>query len=316
MFGATYLPPSSEWVRRDEFVGTAVSMTYEVSKPAGSTMLFLFGIGAGGAGGAGFVGAASAAGGGAGGGSGAIGLTIVSAQLLPQYLYVRMGRYGSGANTAEASGVATQWLNNSVVDISWLLGLSAPGNGAAGAASGSAAGGTAAAVISPAAPTVGFGRSVSIAGQVGAAGGAATTAGAGLAITFPTTGLCVSGGGGGGAIGTTGTGGAGGSVSAPIGNPVIWPPFPTGGAGGTAGNSGSAGKDGAVMRLANTILGIPMLFSGGSGGGGASSTGLNGAAGGKGGYGCGGGGGGAALTGNTAGTGGDGGPSYICLIWV
>ena len=281
-------------------------------KPRGKRMCRIFMLGGGSGGGGGFVGAASAAGGGGGGGSGAQTSLTLPLWALPDSMLVTVGNGGVGGASGAAGSVGTLSQISSTIPTNILfLTNTSPAGGIAGAATGNATAGTAGAVSTIASAPVSMlhglmTTNVNLVGQAGGTGGLATGAGAGTAVTYPVTGLVVSGGAGGGAIGTTANGGAGGAVDAStlLNTPAV--------AGGIA-TAGAGGNGNAGYRWPYLNNGM-MVNSGGSGGAGSAfNSATSGGNGGDGGYGCGGGGGGACLTGGVGGRGGNGGPGLVII---
>ena len=138
----------------------------------------------------------------------------------------------------------------------------------------------------------GRGTSFFLVGQSGATGGST--------ITYPTTGLLLSGGAGGASTTNNGS-----SVTAPASQAGVLNLFATlsGGIAGTPGGSGSPGVE----------LLTPLLSCGGSGGGASTDGAAQGGFGGNGGFGSGGGGGGAGGTTGGSGGGGNGGPGLVLI---
>src|SRR5215813_3396943 len=71
-------------------------------KPRGLTMVWMWGVGGGGGGGAGFTGTASSA----GGGTGAPAMMTIPALLLPDRLYISVGKGGAGGASSGNAGAA------------------------------------------------------------------------------------------------------------------------------------------------------------------------------------------------------------------
>jgi hypothetical protein len=278
-------------------------------KPSNIIMVSITCIGGGGGGGSGFPSAtATARGGGGGGASGGFSTLKIPANLLPDTLYVSAGLGGNGgASSTTVSNLGTSGFR-SVVSIAqssaaiYNVCIASPGSNGFAAPSATIAG---TGGVAPPAATVagtllaGLGIFTAFAGQNGAAGGAVAN-GPGGSITYPTTGLLLSGGAGGGG----GSTGVGGNITAPASQTAVLNLFATlvgGAAGATAGN-GSSG----VQRL------TPLLNTGGSGGG-CNSGNARGGNGGQGGFGSGGGGGGAGGTTGGSGAGGNGGPGLVII---
>lgn len=268
-------------------------------KPRGAKWLWALIIPGGGGGGGGFTGAAaSARGGGGGGGSGGVADAWIPLWLLPDRLYVTVGKGGQGgaANTVGGNGT-TSWIgigpnpsgNYNFVLAAWSVGGSGGGGGTA------AAGGAAGAGASQNITTGGYMMlATGIRQTSGVAGGAggSQAGGVGVAANLPAN-IFLTGGGGGG--GTTSADFAG---AAPAGTGQIevpqseWKP-----ANPPAGVEGAGGP---------WWWGAPYHIFGFGGSGGGSKNAAVGLKGGRGAYGCGGGGGGGGTTGGSGGDGGDG----------
>jgi hypothetical protein len=288
-------------------------------KPRGVNFIKILCLAGGGGGGGGFANnGVIGAGGGAGGNSSSQSIIIFPAWLLPDLLYVSVGVGGAGGltSTTGSSGVNSYvaiYENTTANNLLTYATAGAGGNAAylgGGTTSPSVASTAANAYISimgqAFASTAG---NIGLAGQSGATGNAFAD---GTNITFPATGLIVTGGAGGGGYGTIGNPGFNGGGITGVGSP-----FPVTTIGGSAGDPvNTAGGDGG-----NGYQIIPNLtyFIGGMGGGGAgvASSGSTlsdiGGKGGKGSYGCGGGGGGGSFTGTTGGLGGDGGDGLVII---
>ncbi len=271
-------------------------------KPPSATFVYILCIGAGGSGGSGFSSATTnARGGGGGGGSGGITFATIPAFRLPGVLYTYAGI--GAPRSLDAGGAAS---GGSFVSIApsgastyIVCSANAGGGGTRGTAAAAGTGGTAGAAAAFTNMLMLGGTFGALAGQAGAAGGVHTGA-VGASITYPTTGLFVSGGAGGGG----GASNAGGNVNPPSSQTGILSLF-TALLGGNSGDPGVGGIPG-VNRW-------PLISSGGTGGG-ASTTGTSsGGPGGDGGFGSGGGGGGAGFGSNTGGAGGPG-VVVICAI--
>jgi hypothetical protein len=280
---------------------------YTWRKPRGKSFaqfLCLAG-GGGGGGGCGDAGGANKGGGG-GGSSSAIARVMISLELLPDVLYVNVGRGGiggaggsSGSGTGGGNGVQSYISLQPNTTTSNLI-LQSGGATGLGGNPGTATNGGAATSF-PAATTIstcpisglGFNLPDFQGGDTGKAGGAHTGA-IGAATAILTTGIFVMGGSGG--AGSASGDFAGGLCTA-IANSYLSEQRPIGAAAGS--NPGSNGP----------TLWKPMWFFGGLGGGSSNTT--TGGAGGYGSYGCGGGGGGAGVT--VGGRGGDGGPGLVLI---
>jgi hypothetical protein len=265
-------------------------------KPHGSTMIFMYCIGGGAGGGGGESGiAGSARGGGSGGGSSAVSRLLVPAFMLPDTLYIQVGKGGLGgtAGVAGASGVlsfvsiAPNFTNTNNL----LASGTAEPTGGAGGGSGASSGGTVASVGNTM-PRAGLGVVDAVAGWGGVTGGASSGQ-AGASHDLPNTSVPTMGGTGGG--GTTSADFAGGGINQ-ISNSYLTERAPKSAAAGS--NHGSSGY----------VIWNPFFSYGGLGGG-SSNTGV----GGNGGYGGNGSGGGGGGGGTTGGRGGDGGSGLVMI---
>jgi len=271
-------------------------------KPRGAHMIRITCIAGGGGGGSGFSSNTTTnRGGGGGGGSSAISIVTLPAYVLPDRLYVSSGIGGKGGDANPADGTANLGSNGvrSYVCIaqdtgviyrvcyadSGKAGTTAPTSTPTGGSAGN--GGSVATIADMLLASYGI-RNF-IAGQNGSAGGSSIGSGG---VTYPSTGLLLSGGNGG--SGGNSPGGGGGitaptqtvynifsTLSTPINNSIngssgreIYQPLlSTGGSNGTAGSGTGAGGNGGVGG-----------FGSGGGGGGAGGAGAAGG-GGKGGNG-------------------------------
>jgi len=263
-------------------------------------MVLFVGIGSGSGGGGGWTRAAGTPGGGAGGGAtGGMARVLVPAFLIPDVLYLQIGAGGVGgpATTTIGGGngspgirtyvsVSPSTVANNVLLVS---SNAAPTAGQSGDSTAAGSNGIAATIATIAnMPLAAMGIFSMIAGQDGGIG-APQTGSDGISVTFPTTGLRVTGGAGGAGVTAVDFAGgiitptansylgeqcaaapAAGSASGSGGRLIMWPLFGLGGCGGSASNAGNGGDGGNG--------GI------GSGGGGAGS-GVTGGAGGVGGSG-------------------------------
>ena len=270
-------------------VGAAVAGEFQVwIKPRNIGMVSIKLIGAGVVGGSGFTGASlSARGGGGGGGSGAITDLLIPASLLPDVLYVLVGRGTNGNRSYVSLAPDAALPAASLIGVSGAAGPGAGGNGSGTAGGIAGTAGTVAATTT--AMGHGLGLFVSRAGQSGAVGGAQTGA-IGGAVTFGGSGIPITGGAGGGGTNTTDVNFAGGAIT---GSGL----FPTLNGGLAA---GGAGQNGFFLS------GNPMWAASGGSGGGTNGAAGSGGVGGIGNYGSGGGGGGGGVTGGAGGNGGDG----------
>jgi hypothetical protein len=285
---------------------TSQWLTWE--KPAGIVMIRFVCIGGGAGGTSGFPSATTTArGGGGGGGSGGFTTVEIPATLLPDILYVCPG--GGGRGGASSTSAAFQGLpaTGSFVSIapstSNIYLICAANGGSVGnlpTASAGGTGGGGGGISNIADRNIsGLGIASAFAGAAGATGGFATT-GNGNSITYPVTGLLLSGGAGGGGNAT----GNGGNITAPASQSAVLNLFQTLN-GGTAGATAGNGSPGVALNT-------PLLSTGGSGGGCNSGNALGGF-GGDGAFGSGGGGGGAGGTTGGGGAGGNGGPGLVMI---
>ncbi len=274
-------------------------------KPRGSHMIRITCIAGGGGGGSGFSSnTTNARGGGGGGGSSAISIVTIPAYVLPDRLYVSSGIGGKGGDANPADGTANLGSDGvrSYVCIaqdtgviyrvcyadSGKAGTTAPTAVPAGGTAG--AGGTVATIADMLLASYGI-RNF-IAGHNGTAGGSASNP---IGITYPTTGLLLSGGIG----GSGGTSTFGANINAPT--QTVYNIFSTLTTVNTAATNGQPGRE----------IYQPLLSTGGTNGTAASGTGAGGN-GGVGGFGSGGGGGGAGGAG-AAGGGGKGGNGLVII---
>lgn len=284
-----YFVPSSTSVNEFDFW----------QKPKNCKFVYIIAIGGGGGGAGGQSGTANRYGGG-GGGSSSVSRGFYPANLLPDILYVQVGKGGSGGTSGGSGGsgqlsyVCTR--PNTLAVNAVLVSGGNPAGG--GITTTGGAGGTI--FSSPNLIPAYFGIAAVNAGIQGASGGIASappTAGSSISVSFVTNG----GAGGGGVSGTGGTPAitpaSGGSINQSLYTPRIL--------GGSAGG-GDTGGSGLFTLLPNTkdVITKPMYFTGGAGGGGLHSP--SGATGGNGSYGSGGGGGGGGTIGGLGGNGGDG----------
>lgn len=260
-------------------------------KPRGISFIKIITIGGGGAG----AGGSGLNAGGGGGSSGGQSTLMIPATFLPDRLYISAGAGGSGgAGATGNTGGAGTTGSGSYVSIApsnaaiYTLCYANGGNPGVGGAQGAAPG---VATIATALQA-GQGNFSAFNGQAGGFRGITTTVGA--SITYPVTGILISGGAGGG-----GSASAGGVITAPASQTATYSIFQTATAASGA-TDGSAGVENFSLLLSS---------GGGGGGGGVLATG---GAGGKGGFGSGGGGGGCGSTG-TGGAGGAGGPGLVII---
>lgn len=263
-------------------VGITTTSWRTWEKPRGISMIHITCFGAGGGGGGGN---STNQQGGGGGGSGGQTTLLIPAHVLPDVLYISPGRGGVGAINFAGGGTAGTASYVSIapsIAAIYTVCFANGGNGSTSAGSGAAA------VVATQANALmsSLGQFFALAGQSGT--------GSDSSITYPTTGLLVSGGAGGGRGGSLGSP-AGGSITAPTQTSIRF--FST----VPGGNPGSSGIS----------LFQPLLSTGGAGGNGAGSSGSGiCGSGGNGGFGSGGGGvgnaGGIIQAGKNAGNGGDG----------
>lgn len=296
------------------YVGTAsVTLTQWQTwrKPKGCKWVYMFAVGGGSSGGCG-VNTGTTSGGGSGGCSGAQSALLIPAIFVPDVLYIQAGQGGkqpavlvSGAVSVVGviSIVAAEPYTSTNTFLTFLQASAGPAGVAAATTTTGGTATTAAAVMTLSTVNLaGRGFTNFLAGQAGVSGGSSTAAG--TQVTYPTTGLLVSGGGGGGGTDnvTPRAGGGIGITNSGLGQGFV----PSIISGGTAASGATpAGSGYHYMSL------MPMIFTGGSGGGSCSGTagGVAGA-GANGAPGCGGGGAGGSTTTNATlarpGNGGDG----------
>lgn len=279
-------------------------------KPNGAKMVHIYVLGGGAGGGGGRTGAVNTGGGGGGGGSTAISIGLFPACMLPDILYISVGKGGIGgsANTAGGNGELSYVSVSASTNTTAVLmqsGEAAATGGGAGTSSLAGSAGVASTIwVYTNDIWSQLGQISAIAGTNGTAGG--STSGAGVNLTL---GLSVSGGAGGGGESSTSSSFKGGDIlSTMYGFTTL-----TGGVANAADNTinGAVGYTYSFPSFNSSTRG-PMLFTGGAGGGGANTSGRNGGRGGNGSFGSGGGGGGAAYQG-TGGTGGDGGGGLVMI---
>lgn len=301
------------------------------NKPKGIKYVTIYAVGGGGGGGGGGSQTVTAGGGGAGAGA-AMAIGLFLAHAIPDTLYVRPGKGGSGGTgqinggAAATAGIQGGYSHvalspattseTSFVDL--ILGFPGSGGNAGGATAG-----TAGAVF----PTltvshvqyISMSTFVTLPGTLGSNGTTASNANTVSAIISTNPATCA------------GAGGGGVDNSVPPATPynggnIIIPKFILGEtdyiiSGGLGGSLGGSGLDGygfneILLNNMDVIGNIkPFFTTGGSGGGGSSGTGNPGGKGGNGGLGSGGGGGGGTVggSGSAGGRGGDGGPGYVII---
>jgi hypothetical protein len=291
------------------FVGTAQTTAGAATgewktwvKPRGARFVYMIGVGGGSSGGCG-TNSGTNSGGGAGGGSGAQSTLMIPAMFLPDVLYIQAGLGGSQPATlvSAATGVAgtityvaiEPW-NTLAAQLTVLFANAGAVTGAATTTTGGTAG-TAAAVATIAnMPLAGRGVYQFFAGQAGTAGGSGGgSPGAGVALTYPTTGLMVQGGQGGVGYSNVTSASNNGITGAGFGDN-----FPSVAGALTSDPTGN-GSGGTMIK--------PFQYTGGTGG-------IANRAGGNGGPGCGGGGAGGSSTATpTLARPGDGGPGFVYI---
>lgn len=277
------------------------------SKPKNATFAYFTVIGGGGGGGSGRGSSLNSAAGGGGGGSSALTTGFFPANLLPDKLYISVGRGGAGgasssggtSNSGGAGELSYVSVSPNVVEILLSSGAAAAGGGFGGSGSVGGAGGTASTVWTTDSVFSRLGIVTSIAGQNGATGGQLTVG------TNITAALPITGGASGAYVTAAGTSYSGGSI-------VFGGSIPT-----LLGSSNSSGN--APDASGGFSFGIPnynsstehiFLSSGGAGGGSSSTT--SGGDGGNASFGSGGGGGGGAFNGS-GGAGGRGGNGIVII---
>lgn len=281
------------------------------NKPAGISMVNIVTIGGGGGGGAGYHGSASliTARGGCGGAAGGLVSTTIPAILLPDTLYLLVGKGGAGGPAyTDAVILNRTGSNGSSGDISYVClypeinsgsvliqsSQTRPGGGTGGQTTTQAA---ATAITITNANDLKWLGITGIVNTPTAAGVGSTTA----ALSSITYVGFLTGGAGGGQIANNGSGQGGGSVIMTNINAAFSISVPGGAFGVVAPGSVGFFKQ------------SPFISTGGAGGGGTynASRGGRGGNGGRGAYGCGGGGGGSG--GSFNGSGGDGGDGLIII---
>lgn len=280
-------------------------------KPRGAKFVYMIAVGGGASGGV-ALNSGTTSGGGPGGGSGAQSTLMIPAMFLPDVLYIQAGLGGSQPSTLVSAAlgvagtityVALEPWNTLAAQLTVLFASPGTATTAATATTGGT-GGTAAVIATIAnMPLAGRGAYQFFAGQAGSAGGTNLTAG--VAQTYPTTGLMVMGGAGGGGNNAGTSNFAGGQITlAGFGDNF---PAVNGGAAASGATPAGAGSAGNILKT--------FQYLGGTGGGGSSATagGVAGA-GGNGAPGCGGAGaGGSNTTVSTLARPGDGGPGFVYI---
>ena len=258
-------------------------------KPKNCKFVYFMVIGGGSGGGGGASGlAGTTRNGGGGGGSSAVTKGLFPANLLPDILYVFVGKGGNGgaAATSGETGSLSYVSSQPNKELSNLLLVNGTGVPTGGFITGGG---------SPGSAFNQFSAILSFYGVIGSNGGnQGGNPGSSTGAT-ETQDMCITGGGAPGA-GVVSTSNPGGSIAQGLFTPTI--------NGGSAGrNSGFSGVFSQFPSI-NSMSKSPLYFTGGSGGG--SNNGGVGGDGGNGSYGSGGGGGGAGTTGGSGGSGGNG----------
>jgi hypothetical protein len=261
------------------------------NKPRNAKMIEIFCLGGGAGGGQGTVitGTSNAGGGGA---SGGIVRGLIPAFLLPDTIYISVGKGGAGSSTSATAGsvgnISYVALQPTASEQTLICKSSTTTPGAGGAASG---GGNAPTISVISLSAFGnLGLFTAIAGVAGANGGSGATSN-GVNQAALGTNIVTGGCGGGGKGSTAGFFGQGGSITSA--SVILTTPVSGGLVDGAEGNSGYG-----------TLQ--PFCGTGGAGGAGRSGTTGQGGRGGDGWYGCGGGGTGGGSVATKAGNGGDG----------
>lgn len=281
-------------------VSAAITNNWAVwTKPKGIKFVSVLVIGGGGGGGGGGASTINRTGGG-GGGSSSLSRGFFLASMIPDILYVNVGRGGAGgASGLNGTAGSNSWIsiqpNTSATNV---LIAANNANSGAGSANGGAGGGATTFTIQSGVLS-GLGLFTSTPGVNGVASISGTN-GTSITRTLPVTG----GASGAGAL-TTVTSFTGGSINQ-LGDTV---PFISGGGIGLPGEYGYIGGFPNELNLTKE----PLMFTGGAGGG--SNANGTGGRGGDGGYGCGGGGGGAGTTGS-GGRGGNGGDGLVIISCI
>lgn len=264
------------------------------TKPAGCSFIHLTVIGGGGGGGNGRInGGANLSGGGGGGGSAAYSTGLFPSYVLPDTLYVLIGK--GGGRTGGNGLTSYVCVTPDTTAINQLL-IAAGGGGGGGTSSGSGgAAGTAGAAFTTVLSYLGITNVSS--GFAGIQGGNSAAGGSVNITSF------ITGGAGGAGYTTTPAYFNGGSINASGYCQTVL--------GGIA--NGGTGSDGyrSFIPSINLSSKTPLIFTGGAGGA-SGGTLLSQSNGGNGAYGCGGGGGGA-VTGTTGGIGGRGGDGLVLI---
>jgi hypothetical protein len=237
-------------------------------KPKGTHMIRITCIGGGGGGGYGQNSTASSRTSGAGGGSGAITIVTIPAYILPDILYVSAGTggnggkvvFGSGTNSTNGSG-SYVCVAQSTAAIYTVCIANGGGGGGSNGTTTAGSGGTVATIADMLLASYG------IYNFLGGQSGGTASSSAATAITYPTTGLLLSGG-------VAGGGGISDSANATAPTQTVYNIFPSV-TGGVAGTNGTDGQQGHSIYQ-------PLLSCGGAGGGSSNTTGSGSGTGGSG----------------------------------
>jgi hypothetical protein len=275
---------------------SAIYQTWE--KPRGCKFVYIFMLGAGGAGAGGVTGASGTnRNGSGGGGSGGLFTCFFPSILIPDRLYILVGKGGIGANpntNGAAGGVSIISTIGNISNVGQGL-FARPSQATGGNLGGTGGGGVS--VLNGVYRYLGINSLYSSTSGGNGGNGTTGTNGGSITITFP-----FGGGGGGGSATSGGVSLSGGNIIGTGFTPTIL--------GGVS--PGENGQNGFSSFNSSSITdtSLPLFFTGGAGGAG-NATGIGGN-GGNGAYGCGGGGGG---TGTTGGRGGNGGDGIVIITW-
>ena len=299
----TFNLPNNELATQVFYNSDATTNSWQTwTKPAGCSFVHLTVIGGGGGGGNGRSGGGNnLSGGGGGGGSGAYSTGLFPASVLPDTLYVLVGRGGTRSGGQGQTTYVCVYSDTSAI-YQLLIASGGGGGGVSTSSSGGAAGGAGANFTTTLAN---LGVTNISNGFAGVAGG---NAAAGNNITITSF---ITGGAGGAGYSTTPTYFNGGNINASGYSQTV-----SGGVlnGGAASSNGSDGYR-SFVPYTNLSNKTPLIFTGGAGGGSGAGANALTSNGGNGAYGSGGGGGGAvfAALGGTGGRGGDGIVIITCL---
>ena len=264
MFGFPRLESGEVQIVTADSAGTSQQLK-SVNKPRGASMCLMFLLAGGGSGASPNPGAAVSGGG--GGGAGGATLALFPAILLPDVLWVNVGRGGARVTTSNTAGSAGQptfvYADASNATNNTIMGTGTTGGG------GGAVAGTAGAAGSTGAAANQGGHGLALSTYISGVAGAAGAAGAGGAITWGGGTRTWSGGGG----GAGSNGGAGGNVTGTARYPTL--------AGGTTGGAANAGNGADGYYLLNTSPFHFVAFGGAGGGGTTGGAGVTGGHGGN-----------------------------------